>query len=122
MTYIICIILFVMAYSDYKSGLVSNLYFLPLLCFIELKIVVFVLFLITLFLFKYIKGYIGGADIKLCFIFLLIYPYSFVLYWLFIACLLALCYSKLNSLKEVRLFPFFYISYLVLIMYREVFI
>lgn len=111
MNLIIIIILLIMASQDYLSGEVSNYLFIPLLFFINFKLEIFIIFIILLFIYKYLQSYIGGADIKLIFIFLLIFSYTFVAMWLFITSLLALLTRK----KQIRLFPFFLIAYLIMI-------
>lgn len=112
MQIVILIALLIMAIQDYKFGEVSNLLYLPLLFFIKFNIYIIALFIIVLIIYPLIKKYIGGADIKITFIFLLIFPYNDVLTWLTCSFLLATIVALIMKKKSIRMFPYFFISYL----------
>ncbi|MDF9866807.1 Flp pilus assembly protein protease CpaA [Bacilli bacterium PM5-3] len=112
MKLLILFFLCIMAIQDYKTGMVSNYLYLPLLIFIKFNIYILIIFLIVCFLYKLFSNYLGGADIKIFFIFLSIFPISIVLNWLFYSLFLALVYAFLTKKREIRMFPFFCIGYL----------
>lgn len=112
---IILFTLLIMALQDYKYGIVSNLLFIPLLFFIKFNVVLVMSFIFFIFIYKYISYYIGGADIKLLFSFFSIFSFNDVILFLLVSLSIALCYSFCFKKKEIRMFPFFFISYCVVI-------
>ncbi|MDL2211627.1 hypothetical protein LJB88_01995 [Erysipelotrichaceae bacterium OttesenSCG-928-M19] len=100
-----------MAFQDYRQGLVADYLYLPLLFFIKLNFTIIFFILVIIFYHK-IEDYIGGADIKLIFLFLLIFPLFDVVTWLLVSSLLALSYALVKKQQTIRMFPFFLISYI----------
>ena len=104
-----------MAIQDYKTGIVSNLLFIPLMLFLKLSMALVIFFIIVLITFKYISNYIGGADIKIFSIFLGIYDLNIVLIWLVVSLSIALVYSIITKQQSIRMFPFFLGAYLLVL-------
>ena len=113
MFYIILFFLLVMAIQDYKTGEVSDLLYIPLLFFIKNYWLLIVLLIILVIFYKCCKDYIGGADCKIIIIFLCIFSIYYNSVWLLISFFLALIFSLIKQYRTIRMFPFFFISYLV---------
>ena len=106
-----------MAIQDFKTGIVSNFLFLPLLLFIKLSIGLVLLFVFFVIIFQFITNYIGGADIKLFTIFMGIFDVNNLLIWLILALSIALIYSIIFRKQSIRMFPFFLMAY-VMVLYQ----
>ena len=113
MFYVILFFLFVMAVQDYKTGEVSDWLYLPLLFFIKNYWLLIGLLIILLVFYKYFKNYIGGADCKIIIIFICIFSIYYSTVWLLLSFVLALLFSYIKQCRTIRMFPFFFISYLV---------
>lgn len=101
-----------MAVQDYKKGIVPNCLYLPMLPFIKPNLIIISLFILSFLLFKLYSKHLGGADIKLFFIFLAIYPLYNLMWWLFFSLFSALIYATIKKRKKIKMFPFFFGSYL----------
>lgn len=107
-----------MAVQDYKYGEICDLLYVPLLCFVKIKMLYLILFIALILNYKHLEKYIGGADIKLIILFFLLYNETYVFSWLFLSFCCAILYALLNRKKNIRMFPFFFISHASLFLCR----
>jgi Flp pilus assembly protein protease CpaA len=101
-----------MAIQDYKTGLISNLLYLPLLFYVRYDVILILIFIIIFKNYHYLEHYIGGADIKIIFIFLGIYAWYDILVWLLLASLLGMIVMLFKRTRQLRFFPCLWLSYL----------
>lgn len=113
MIYVFSIVFIIMAYLDCKKGIIYDSLYIPLLFYINnYKLFIILLFFLFI-LYRYIENYIGGADLKITIIMLCVYTWDFVNVWLLISVSLSLCYCLITKKKEIRMFAFFAMSYVI---------
>ncbi|WP_423364493.1 hypothetical protein [Mycoplasma sp. P36-A1] len=113
MNYYLLTVLIIMSINDYYKLEVSNILMLALIPLINLKIEVFIFFMLLLIAFPYISNYIGGADLKIGLIMYSILELNQFINWLLISTFVALMLLVLLKKKQIYMFPFFTIGYVL---------
>jgi|GEM_PF-2135283 len=108
------LILTVLSILDFKYREVNDWYYILFLPLIQFDWMIVGLFVLLSVSYKYIQTYIGGADIKISLIMLMVLGYDSFLLWLMYSALFGLIFMLVKQIRLIPFVPFMLMGYLCL--------